>query len=281
MTTERAFRFGRAQHLIGVAGLPISPPATDGVGVIVLNAGMVHRVGPFRLHVEITRRLNASGYPTLRFDLSSLGDSTTSGESQAQTQQVQTDVADAMDLLHAHAGCTRFVLLGLCSGAQNAHSVARHEPRVAGAIFLDGYAYRTFGFRLRHYLPRLWNVKRWQRFISRFISSRLQVGGVGPDNVFAVRFPPPQQVRSELKGMLDRGLKLHFIYSGGAVRYYNHPRQFRECYGRLATRPNMSAHLFQDSDHTYALEVDRNLLLDEVERWLQDNFPITARSTPS
>jgi len=48
---ESGFRFGRARHLVGVVGLPASP--ADNVGVIVLNAGMVHRIGPFRLHVEL------------------------------------------------------------------------------------------------------------------------------------------------------------------------------------------------------------------------------------
>ncbi len=277
MTKERAFRFGRAQHLVGVAGLAASPSPTEPVGIIVLNAGMVHRVGPFRLHVEITRRLNACGYPTLRFDLSSLGDSSASDESQSQAQQIHADVADAMSLLASHAGCTRFVLLGLCSGAQNAHTVAVDEPRVAGAIFLDGYAYRTTGFHLRHYLPRLWSAARWRRFIGRKLQAARDNGG---DDVFAVRFPPRDQVKRELADMLDRGLKLHFIYSGGVTRYLNHPRQFRECYGRLADRPGISARLFDGTDHTYALQVDRQRLLDDIEGWLQRNFPTADASTP-
>jgi pimeloyl-ACP methyl ester carboxylesterase len=277
MTKERAFRFGRAQHLVGVAGLrpPLVPVAP--VGVIVLNAGMVHRVGPFRLHVEITRYLNACGYPTLRFDLSSLGDSGASNESQSQVQQIRADVADAMSLLSSHAGCTRFVLLGLCSGAQNAHTVAIDEPRVAGAVFLDGYAYRTLGFCLRHYLPRLWSATRWRRFISRKLHAAANRRG---DDVFSVSFPPREQVQRELAAMLDRGLKLHFIYSGGVTRYFNHPRQFRECFGRLADHAQISARLFAGSDHTYALQVDRQRLLDDIAAWLRDNFPISGGSNP-
>ena len=58
MMQEEAFRFGRARHLVGIAGLP-SSPVPEAVGVIVLNAGLVHRIGPFRLHVEMTRRLLA------------------------------------------------------------------------------------------------------------------------------------------------------------------------------------------------------------------------------
>ena len=277
MTNEHAFRFGRAQHLVGVAGLPASPSPIEPVGVIVLNAGMVHRVGPFRLHVEMTRRLNACGYPTLRFDLSSLGDSSASDESQSQTQQVHADVADAMSLLTSHAGCRRFVLIGLCSGAQNAHTVAIDEPRVAGAIFLDGYAYRTTGFRVRHYLPRVWKPARWGRFIGRRLRA---VGNKEGDAVFAVRFPPLDQVKRELSDMLDRGLKLHFIYSGGVASYFNHPRQFRECYGRLADRPDISVRFFERTDHTYALQVDRMCLFDDIEDWLQRNFPTSSGSTP-
>jgi len=51
MTREQAFRFGRAQHLVGIAGIPDNSPAA--VGVIVLNAGLVHRIGPFRLHYSL------------------------------------------------------------------------------------------------------------------------------------------------------------------------------------------------------------------------------------
>jgi pimeloyl-ACP methyl ester carboxylesterase len=280
MTTERSFRFGRALHLVGIAGFPVSAAAAaaaaDRVGIIMLNAGMVHRVGPFRLHVTMARRLNACGYPTLRFDMSSVGDSGASAESQSQALQVRADVADAMDLMQEQAGCTRFVLIGLCSGAQSAHTVACTEPRVAGAVFLDGYAYRTFGFRLRHYLPRLLSLPRWGKFLAR----RLRPSKGRSANVFAIWFPPLAQARRDLTGMLDRGLTLRFIFSGGAIRYFNHPRQLRECYGDLATRPRMSVRQLKNADHTYVLEVDRKLLLDDIVAWLQSSFPIPLTSTP-
>lgn len=87
MSREEAHRFGRASHLVGVVGLPDTRRAA--IGVIVLNAGLVHRVGPFRLHVELTRRINATGYATLRFDLSTLGDSAAAPGSLTRTQQVE------------------------------------------------------------------------------------------------------------------------------------------------------------------------------------------------
>ncbi|HWU76428.1 MAG TPA: hypothetical protein VN043_07975 [Rhodanobacter sp.] len=234
MTMERVFCFGRAQHLIGVLANPEPPRDSDPVGVIVLNAGMVHRVGQFRLHVEISRRLNGCGYAALRFDLSPIGVSRASNESRSHAQQIHADVSDAMDLLATHAGCTRFILLGLCSGAQNAHDVAVSETHVVGTIFLDGYAYRALSYYLRHYLPRLWSLTRCRRALKSNILTPAGDRAVRGES--AVFFRTRDQVKRALKAMLDRNMKLRFIYSGGVSCYFNHVRQFRECYGRVANR---------------------------------------------
>ncbi|WP_233843901.1 alpha/beta hydrolase [Dyella sp. 2HG41-7] len=268
---EQAFRFGRARHLVGIAGLPPSTePKT--VGVIVLNAGLVHRIGPFRLHVEMTRRLNAYGYPTLRFDLSTIGDSASSGESQTRKQQICADVADAMTLLGEQTACKQFVLIGLCSGSQSAHMVACTDPHVVGAVFLDGYAYRTLGYRLRYYVPRVLDVKRWVRMLSR--RNAQQAGSAEP--AFTVAPLPQAVVRADFAGMLERGLKLCLIYSGGISQYFNHARQFRECFGRVVRHPDVFTRFLKEADHTYIFAGDRSRLLDSVEHWLSQNFPVTA-----
>lgn len=267
---EQATRFGRANHLVGICGLPSAD--TRATGVIVLNAGLVHRVGPFRLHVDMTRRLNACGFATLRFDLSTLGDSGASGEPLSREQQVQSDVADAMALLREQAGCRQFVLVGLCSGAQNAHLVANDNPSVVGAVFLDGYAYRTTGYKLRHYLPRLLNPANVVRHLVRRLQAR-----PADEPAFRVEFPPQARVRAELADMLRRGLQFCFIYSGGAS-YFNHRRQFGECYGRaVATHPGVSVSFLREVDHTYILTGDRRRLLDTIETWLCSGFPQPAR----
>lgn len=271
MMPERAFRFGRAGHLVGMVGMPSG--ARGPVGVIVLNTGLMHRVGPFRLHVDMTRRLNALGYPTLRFDLSTMGDSGASAEAASREQQVSADVSDAVALLGAQAGCTRFVLVGLCRGAQSAHAAACTETAVAGAIFLDGYIYRTTGFKLRHYLPRLLSPARWRGFFARKLRQ-----AVSPEEVtFGSVYPPKEQVRGELAAMLARGLKLYFVYSGGIGEQFNHPRQFRECYGReVADHPALRMDLLDGTDHTYTLVCDRERMFEHVERWLQEQFPPPA-----
>ena len=268
MMVERAFRFGRARHLVGIAGLPAA--ARGAVGVIVLNTGLMHRVGPFRLHVDLTRRLNALGYPTLRFDLSTMGDSGASAEAGSREEQIRADVRDAAALLAAQAGCTRFVLVGLCRGAQSAH-IACSEAGVAGAVFLDGYIYRTIGFKLRHYLPRLLSPARWRGFLARKLREAME-----PEEEvsFGSVYPPRARVRGELVGMLARGLRFYFVYSGGIGEQLNHPRQFRECYGRgVADHPALRMDLLDGTDHTYTLLCDRERLFGHVEGWLLEQFP--------
>ncbi|WP_157971322.1 alpha/beta hydrolase [Dyella sp. C9] len=270
--SEQAFRFGRAQHLVGIAGLPEQP--RDAVGVIVLNAGLVHHVGPFRQTVDMTRRLNTLGYPTLRFDLSTIGDSGASGESQTRVQQICADVDDAMVLLGKQAGCRRFVLVGLCAGAEKAHQVARDRTshhKLGGAVFLDGFAYRTLGFKLRHYLPRLFDARRWGRWLSR--KRREIADGDAPS--FSVA-PLPQDVVSEdFSSMVERGLKICMIYTGGINMFFNHRRQFRECFGPAMNHPAVCTRYSEEIDHTYVLVDDRRRLIEQVETWLCSNFPIT------
>jgi pimeloyl-ACP methyl ester carboxylesterase len=222
--------------------------------------------------VSLTRRLNACGYATLRFDLSGLGDSGVDGSPRSRQEQVSADISAAMRLLAAHAGCTRFVLVGLCSGAANAHGAAREHAEVAGAVFLDGYAYRTHGFRMRHYFAKLIHASpgRLIKAIFRRIRPRSRVAA---DPLFEVGFPPRREVATDLLAMLGRGLNLFFVFSGGASGYFNHLRQFRECYGAIARHPGIEVRYFDGADHTYVLGADRAMLVDAIAEWMRRKFP--------
>jgi len=277
MMREEAHRFGRGRHLVGIAGVPDGAPGET--GVIVLNAGLVHRIGPFRLHVELTRQLNEAGYPTLRFDLSTLGDSGATGGGLTRAQQVCADLDDAMNLLKARTGCERFVLVGLCSGAQNAHIVAATDPRVSGAVFLDGYAYRTLGYKLRHYLPRMVDPGRWVRLLRR--KSGASTDRSPSEPVFAVAPAPREEVIADFTGMVERGMKLYLVYSGGISNYFNHARQFRECFGPVMNHPAVTTRYVAETDHTYILTGDRARLLEGIGGWLRRNFPTAYAGRPA
>jgi alpha-beta hydrolase superfamily lysophospholipase len=134
---ERLCRFGEEGHLFGI--LSRQGPATDRPAVILLNAGAIHHVGPNRLYVTLARQLSARGLPCLRLDLEGLGDSVLRCEGRENHPYPHTavdDVRAALEYLQGH-GYTRFITLGLCSGAHTAfHSGLQLEDAAIEELVL-------------------------------------------------------------------------------------------------------------------------------------------------
>lgn len=71
---EQALLLGPRKSLVGI--IAVSPsPLPDAPMVVILNSGIIHRVGAHRVYVPLSRALAAAGFPVLRFDLSGIGDS--------------------------------------------------------------------------------------------------------------------------------------------------------------------------------------------------------------
>lgn len=167
---ETAVVFGEQCQLTGVytassAGSAEQPCA------LFLTAGLLHHIGPTRLYVELARSLSAQGVPGLRFDLSGAGDSEPSSLGGDFQERSVREVGEAMDHLQATYGHKRFVLLGLCSGADDALATSLQDPRVVGIVLLNGYAYPAGRFKwhllLRFYLPRIF---MWQKLRNRTVA---------------------------------------------------------------------------------------------------------------
>jgi len=153
---ERALTFGAWRSLVGVVTEPPDGTAfAEAPAVLFLNAGLLHHVGPSRLHVNLARRLARAGLLSMRFDLSGIGDSGPRQDRMGRDESMVSETQEAMDTLAASHGIGRFVLFGICTGADQAVKVALADPRVVGAVLVDGYAYQTSGHFLHYYLGRL------------------------------------------------------------------------------------------------------------------------------
>ena len=118
---EQLCRFGADEHLFGI--LSRTSHGADRPAVLIFNAGSVHHVGPNRVSVALARNLAAWGFPCLRFDHEGIGDSIRRGERRENHPYPETavdDVRAAIECLRHRFGYTRFVLMGLCSGAHTA-----------------------------------------------------------------------------------------------------------------------------------------------------------------
>jgi len=74
--SEKIFTCGPGGALVGVLTEPdVARAPPDAPAVLLWNVGLNHRVGPFRVFVELARRLAEAGFTVLRLDLSGLGDS--------------------------------------------------------------------------------------------------------------------------------------------------------------------------------------------------------------
>ena len=73
--SERPVMIGADRNLMGIVCEPDGPWPASRPAMIMLNAGLIHRVGPNRLHVRLARELAARGFLSLRLDLSGRGDS--------------------------------------------------------------------------------------------------------------------------------------------------------------------------------------------------------------
>ena len=138
---ERAFTVEYAAGaMFGVLAEPMQTPRED-LCLICLPAWAERCSGPSRLWVEIARRHAARGLPALRMDLNSIGDSDGPRDGMRIPNNWDPDrivqVRKVMDALQEHGHGSRFLLIGLCSGAYWAQQTAVADPRVVGVLGLN------------------------------------------------------------------------------------------------------------------------------------------------
>lgn len=271
---ERAVRLGKTASLIGVLAEPRQGKDPSRPGIVFLNSGILHHIGACRLHVRLARRLAEAGFTSLRFDLSGIGDSEARKDSLTFEQSAVLEVQEAMSYLTTTKGVRDFILIGLCSGADMAFNVSQVDARVVGVVQLDAYVYRTFGYYVHHYAPRLLSVRVWKNWVMRLIgrSSGYTKGPEpGTDYVrpeYRRRFPPRHVVESGLRTLNDRGVDLLFLFSGGQPDHYNHRRQHARCFRAIDFQGRFQEEYYRDADHLFSGLHHQEIVDDVITTWV-------------
>ena len=182
-----------------------------------------------------------------------------------------------MNLLERTKDVGQFVLIGLCSGADVGFNTAGVDDRVIGVVQLDPYAYRTVGYYLRHYGKRVLEFDVWKRFIAtrlRHAFGNRPVGELAAAddeqlvvNPYARDFPPKEEVAAGLEHLVDRGVCLLNIFSGGQVAY-NYDQQYFHSFPSIDFRGRLEVDYLGDADHIFSGLADQQFVLDRVERWV-------------
>lgn len=282
---ERALLFGDTKSLVGIVSEPVRRTTAEPIGAVLLNAGVLHRIGPNRINNTMARRLAQSGAVAIRFDFSGLGDSPARALPRPFVESVVTETREAMDVLASRWGVRRFVLIGICSGADNALHVATIDDRVMGAALIEPYSVPVSGSLLYSYRRKLFNPRSWARMLfgkselwsilgERLRSKRPEapvasVATNAPTKVMAPELVPGRdEWVTQVKTALAREARLLFLYSHDSPAYYNYRTLLKGRLGEEIERGLTRLERIGGTDHAFTPLAAQEAVVASVCRWV-------------
>ena len=270
--TEQGVLFS-AQSLVGVLTKPDEDGDASRPIVVFLNAGMVHRVGPNRLHVRLARELARRGFESLRFDLSGIGDSPARVDGASLHDAGLRDVRDALDYVATEREGSTFVLVGLCSGADLAFRAALADARIVGGVLIDGFPYQTFRSRMhRRARQYAWQLRgrNWRKLLgsNNPVWGRLRRSPKSVPSPGALRqrdVPSKDEANAGLHALTERGVRLLVLNTPD--RDYSYRRHFADTFPTVRS-DRIQITFFPDADHTFTLRANQDRLIRTITEWI-------------
>jgi alpha/beta superfamily hydrolase len=212
-------------------------------GVILLNSGGDHHIGPRRMYVTLAREWAKHGYVVLRMDLSGLGDSAAQPDrplNELFPIGAIDDIRVAVEYLRSRHGVRDVTLTGICSGASHAvragmegvmvERVLAINPLIffweGGSVNLDEVQPWEVVHKPAAYLGRIFSARAWRRLLFGDVSiwrvmqiylnrplMALQSGIRNLARRLHIRFK--NDLGSELKHLRERGVRVAFVFSKG------------------------------------------------------------------
>jgi alpha-beta hydrolase superfamily lysophospholipase len=257
-TSESFVRFGPGGQMTGI----LAGPPTAGPVLLLPSAGLQPRMGPFRLHVLLARRLAAAGIRSFRYDIPGVGEVPRLPSCDA----TQATIA-AMDQLEAMHGARAFAIGGICSAADTGWDVANLDQRVRAVLMLDGVCFTGPWYHYARILGLIQRLPReWRRFAGK-LRGRMHAGPRLDSTAFRT-WPSRAQARQQFADLVARDVRLLWIYSGGYADRFLHPAQFEWSFGAVARAPGVEMQHWPDCDHTYFSQAQRDRLLTRIVAWM-------------
>jgi len=272
--TEEPLQFGEGGRLFGILTLPSVPPCNaQALPVFVfLNAGLLHRVGPYRLYVRLVRNLAQMGFSSLRVDLAGRGDSPERFGLTNQ-QSVAADYEEIVGVLESRLGRLRLVLGGLCSAADDAIRLARADQRVIGMLLLDPVCSLDDGFRARAVIMKYTNPARYLVWLKRRLNLLATLPGENwndsemIDPLTLRDAPTGEQLRAAFEAICERRGRVLSVFTQYATQYYNQLGQLGRTLDVVGYQRFCTEIFWPQMAHTYTLELHRRRLIEEIKNW--------------
>lgn len=252
---------------------------TPPVIALLTNSGVIPRSGPHRMNVHIANRLATQGIPSVRFDMSGLGDSGRTNSTLPIVEQWVADTRSVMDAAQARFGCARFMMVGFCSGAEVAYLTALEDPRLRAILLWDLYAYKTLQSQLRTFIYKLRRVgfvgaihKARDKLISALRSAAVKDKQERGRAVKVALAPSREVFAQHIQTLTNADVELLFVFCGGEPEWFNHKGQFKAMFGRFPFYTKVAFQYLELSDHLITTHHAQVAFLDMMERWLRQRI---------
>lgn len=275
---ERAIKVGRPSPLVGVVCEP-EKIDSERPAVLIFNSGVMHHIGSCRLSVKLARSFAENGVLSIRFDFSGIGDSNTRRGGSSFSDTAPVEAKEIMDYLQAKRGIKKFILYGLCSGADAAYETALVDERVVAYSQIDPYCYRTPRFYYHNYKAKIFKMKCWIGFSKRIIT---KVAGFNRylDNPqgrqgneylesasYIRKFPAKKEIHQGLRALIARGVFMNIIFTGSEDDYC-YPDQYRESFKRVNFDAYLDLHYFDKATHIITHPDHQLMVVKTITDWL-------------
>jgi pimeloyl-ACP methyl ester carboxylesterase len=272
--------------LVGVTCEPSDGEADGDPWLVFLNAGAIRRSGPGRLWTSYARSWASRGLPSLRLDLSGIGDSDGNPAQDERTSDevgrlyvtdFAEDVSTAVRWIERRAGAPRIALLGLCSGAYwSLHTALSHggasfvvlvNPAV---LFWDEHVPSMHALGLAGRLLR--SPRRWHRVLMRGarVHGRQAVRGAAllalgrVDEGWHAR-----SIRAALERLAEQRVSMLMVFSPGHPGLLYLEKHLGPGYRAELEHNGVSLEIVPGADHTFRPLATHGLLRVAVERHLE------------
>lgn len=271
---ERAVSFGESGALFGIVTEPPDRRNAKECGVVLLDGGVTHRVGPNRIYVKLARRLAETGFTVLRFDFSGIGESPARRDNLPFDEYTLAETREAIDHLGQSRGLSRFVLMGISSGGEIALRGAAVIPGVVACVSMNGicvppgseHIYRRAFVSAAAADPRAWLrlfagksnfgaiARRLKRHVADVFSSvRSRQRGIDP--------------LRDWRLLDDRGVHILMVFSGGDPTL----RVFKKIHSPWIRKQELAARMRVEvvtgADHIFTLLSDQERLVSLTDDW--------------
>ena len=274
---HRAVLLGAMKTLVGVMTEPDDYKSDDRPVFVILNSGIIHRVGHHRMYVTLARALAGAGYQALRFDLSGIGDSESRGDALTPLEGVLADVREVVDWLMTTREARRIILVGLCSGADHSLVYAISDPRICGLVLLDPSIPPTWGYYVRELLHQLKRPKAWINFATgrsrRWTKLHRAIGlarGNARERHWLDLSDPAIRLflHNAYQRSMDLRMKCLAIFTSGMPHQHNYRRQILDAFPTVPFTGGLQLEYFSGCDHVFTSEKDRERLFAIILAWV-------------